>query len=63
MTDNTEGDHTTAGRDVHRRGDGVVVVRENSLIECITPPEGTDVRAVQWSDDPAPVVVGKMVVR
>jgi len=43
--------------------DALVVVREVELIECITPPDGTDVRAVQWRDDPAPVIVGEMVVQ
>ena len=43
--------------------DALVVVRKVELIECITPPDGTDVRAVQWRDDPAPVVIGEMVVR
>ena len=42
--------------------DALIAVQEAELIECITPPEGTDVRAVQWRDDPAPVVVGEMVV-
>lgn len=37
--------------------------RNADLMESITPPEGTDVRAVQWRDDPAPVVLGETVGR
>lgn len=39
------------------------VVRHPALIRRISPPEGTDVRAVQGKDDPRPVVVGTVVVR
>jgi hypothetical protein len=33
------------------------------LVDCITPPKGTDVRAVRWRDDPSPVAIGEVVVR
>ena len=40
-----------------------VTTIQPELVECITPPEGTDVRAVKWRDEPAPVVVGDVTVR
>jgi hypothetical protein len=52
-------DHEDRDRNVIR---SVTTVRPE-LVQHITPPEGTDVRAVQWRDDPAPVVVGDVMIR
>jgi hypothetical protein len=54
-----ETEHEGSDRNVIR---DVATVRPE-LVKHITPPEGTDVRAVQWREDPAPVVVGDVVIQ
>jgi hypothetical protein len=37
-------------------------VRHTALLSCVTPPPGTDVRAVQGPNDHAPILVGTLLV-
>jgi len=56
-------EHTDTEQKAIRRDGGGLYAREVDLLASVTPPEGTDVRAVQGRDDPAPVVLGTVVVR
>jgi hypothetical protein len=40
----------------------VTYVRHTALLSCVTPPPGTDVRAVQGPSDHAPILLGTLLV-
>lgn len=35
-------------------------VRDRAMLARIEPPPGTDVRAVRWENDPAPILLGTL---
>ena len=37
-------------------------IRHSALLSCVTPPPGTDVRAVQTEGDFVPILLGTLVV-
>lgn len=53
--DPTEGEHRL-------KDTALPYVRDRAVLACIGPPPGTDVRAVQTEDDPAPIMLGSLDV-
>lgn len=37
-------------------------MEESALLSCVTPPRGTDVRAVQTEADPVPILLGALTI-